>query len=661
MDFGLPHEEIVERWIRKARIVYEDQHLILDIKEGDVPGAIVKRNVYDQYLRKGNESHYIFNTKITDIYKEKQAYIVRSEKGDFSADIIVHAAGANARDIDNFLNIKRYPISHIGTTLQYVIDVKPQSLGSFYSDGIDFHVDPERIGAGYIWIFPRKDTLVMGIGAEVKTILDKGIHLEKVLNDFARTYFKKNGITKYKIIDREGAIVPFKMRSSMDVFLVGDALGAVNLIHGGGIYQARKSGVLAAQSIVSKLKGDREAIGKYYKDVADFFENYERKWDRRLKKDFKKRIFIKGLLNFAKNNRKIKEAIGIIYASQKSHRIAYTAIKEEIYSIIQSYLDSRLKKYIEIIDKGIHKYLDGNGELDLLMKDAMDGGRRLRSALTLIGADMWGINQEYIMPVAIAYEMSHTASLLHDDVIDNGLKRRGKDSFYIRHGLSSAITVGDALLIKSFEMLSLLPFEKEVIKRLIKNGTEVGIAACKGEIWDSNFTKKSLIDMTIEKYIKLVSLKTGSLIEGSFLAPAIIKKLPDDVYRKVLGFANQLGIAFQIYDDSKDVYASEDVTKKTMYNDLKVLRATPMLIYTYRNADEREKRAIFNSIGTEEGVDIILKLYKKYNALSFAKDSAKKFLINARNLLYSFPNNKARGILEDIVESFYMWSDSYNP
>ncbi len=202
------------------------------------------------------------------------------------------------------------------------------------------------------------------------------------------------------------------------------------------------------------------------------------------------------------------------------------------------------------------------------------GGKRVRPALTLMACSVFAdVIQAAIKP-ALAFEVFHNFTLLHDDIMDNSTFRRGKETVHEKWNTNIAILSGDAMSILSYHIL--FESEDKYHKRLFKIFNAMALQVCEGQQWDINF--ESRMDVSVQEYLKMVELKTAVLIAASLKAGAITggaEQLESDLMYE---FGRHLGIAFQIRDDYLDVFGDPDVFGKKIGKDILCNKKTILLI-----------------------------------------------------------------------------------
>lgn len=192
------------------------------------------------------------------------------------------------------------------------------------------------------------------------------------------------------------------------------------------------------------------------------------------------------------------------------------------------------------------------------------GGKRIRPVLTLLACDLFGGNIEDAINAAVALEMFHNFTLIHDDIMDKAPLRRGKPTVYKKWNTDIAILSGDTLFAKAYQIA--INTKEKFLKKVLIVLTNVAIDVCEGQQYDMNFETNK--DVSIEKYIDMIRLKTAALIGSCLKAGAIIGNAPDEDADNIYKFGENLGIAFQLKDDLLDIYGDETVFGKKEGGDI---------------------------------------------------------------------------------------------
>ena len=253
-------------------------------------------------------------------------------------------------------------------------------------------------------------------------------------------------------------------------------------------------------------------------------------------------------------------------------------------------------------------------------------GKRVRPVLTLMAADSITNNFENALPAALAIEIFHNFSLVHDDIMDNALYRRGRLSVHKKWNRNSAILSGDAMLILSYK--SLENYKSETYVKMNKVLTDSALDVCKGQQMDMNFTDK--IDINESQYFEMIKLKTAVLIGAAIKMGVLAVGADENVCRFFYEFGLNLGILFQLQDDYLDVFGEENIFGKVSGGDIKENKRTLFFVHSIEN-------------GSKDDVESLLNLY------SFqSKDFDKK----KREVINIFKKNKSDIYLRNIIDNY---------
>ncbi len=271
-------------------------------------------------------------------------------------------------------------------------------------------------------------------------------------------------------------------------------------------------------------------------------------------------------------------------------------------------LEIEINRFKQVVDEEISRTLSKETAIPPRLKEAMAysleaGGKRLRPFLCMSGAELNGCQPRTVLPMALALEMFHTASLIHDDLpcMDNDSLRRGKPSNHVVFGEGLAMLAGDSLLLWAFEFAleGLAPFfpAERILRALHVFAQAVGPAGvCAGQVLDTDPLSKGS-DPDFVRQIAL--LKTGTLIRASLLAGGILGGLSEERETALYNYGTHLGIAFQVVDDLLDKTGTAEKLGKTPGKDDAQGKLTFLSAYGLENAREialKESRAAAQSL-----------------------------------------------------------------
>ena len=319
--------------------------------------------------------------------------------------------------------------------------------------------------------------------------------------------------------------------------------------------------------------------------------------------------------------------------------------------INNSYFD--LKNSVEekliLVEEKIKNKL--TSEVDLVQKISdyhiETGGKRLRALLTLGSSKLCGyLKGGRDINLAACVELIHGATLLHDDVIDNSDVRRGKKTTNIIWGNQSSILAGDYLLSRCFEMM-VEDGNLEILKLLSSTSAKIA----QGEILQ--LQHKGEVDMLEETYLKIISSKTAVLFSAATKVGAILAERNNKEKEALEFYGKNLGLTFQIADDTLDYNSNINLFGKNTGNDFYEGKITLPIILLFQQVNDSEKKQlenIFNkNIRSENDFSDVLKLISKYKIISKCYKKAEHFINLASNSLSIFKDTGEKKILENLT------------
>lgn len=213
------------------------------------------------------------------------------------------------------------------------------------------------------------------------------------------------------------------------------------------------------------------------------------------------------------------------------------------------------------------------------------GGKHLRSALTLMGCNVFSEDLTPAIKPALGLEIFHNFTLLHDDIMDKAATRRGKPTVHIQWNENAAILSGDAMLIKAYQYIAQCP--ANVLPEVLSLFSQTAIEVCEGQQYDMNFETQTSV--TEAEYLRMIELKTAVLLAASLKIGALIGGATPAQASSLYQFGIHIGIAFQLQDDYLDVYGDPAVFGKKIGGDISCNKKTFLLIRALANADATQK------------------------------------------------------------------------
>lgn len=275
------------------------------------------------------------------------------------------------------------------------------------------------------------------------------------------------------------------------------------------------------------------------------------------------------------------------------------------------------------------------------------GGKRFRSVLTLSSAALCGYRGSFHIELAAAIEFFHTATLLHDDVIDNSSMRRGKSSVFSIWGNKESILAGDYLLGKAFHLIG-----KTGVPDIYKTISNAAVIISEGEFLQLQNTGKIIKEESV--YFEIINAKTAILFASACKAGGEIAQVSDVVKENLYSYGLNLGMAFQIIDDVLDYVSDESVMGKKPGEDFLGKKTTLPVIIAYRESNSEEckfwERSICGSDKEEGNFLEALEILKKYNAIEKSADIAKSFIEKAGESLSVFEDSEIKNCLNNLLD-----------
>jgi len=307
---------------------------------------------------------------------------------------------------------------------------------------------------------------------------------------------------------------------------------------------------------------------------------------------------------------------------------------DEKLILVEEKIKTKLLSKVELVDEMTKYHL-------------RTGGKRLRALLTLISAKICGYTKgSRDINLAACVELIHAATLMHDDVIDKGKTRRGKKTLNHIWGNKSSILVGDYLLSRCFEMM-VEDGNNEVLKLLSSTSAEIS----QGEVLQLQY--ESEIDMLEETYLKIISAKTASLFAAATKVGSIIANKENKIKDALEFYGKNLGLTFQIADDTLDYNSELKLFGKDIGNDFYEGKITLPIILLYQKSKNDEKKKLKELFKkkerSEEEFKFVLSIIKKYSIIIECHRKAEHFINLASNSLSVFELTKEKEILQNLT------------
>ena len=253
------------------------------------------------------------------------------------------------------------------------------------------------------------------------------------------------------------------------------------------------------------------------------------------------------------------------------------------------------------------------------------GGKRLRPILTLMICDLYGTNYNKAFDAALAIEVFHNFTLAHDDIMDNALIRRGKETVHEKWDVNTGILSGDAMLILAYQCFE--SFEPELYKKLMLLFNKTAMEVCEGQQWDIEFENRN--NVSISEYLKMITLKTSVLLASAMKMGAIIAKVNGNELEAIYNFGLNLGIAFQLQDDYLDTFGNSKDFGKQIGGDITENKKTFLFLKTLEVAGDDEKSRLLNLYSSKkksaQKIEEVTNIFKNNNIEQYTLNKIKFF------------------------------------
>src|ERR1700743_3302136 len=254
------------------------------------------------------------------------------------------------------------------------------------------------------------------------------------------------------------------------------------------------------------------------------------------------------------------------------------------------------------------------------------GGKRMRPALLLMACDLFGGDVEAAIPPALAIEVFHNFTLMHDDIMDNAPLRRGKVTVHERWNPNVGILSGDVMLIEGYKLM--MQVDEHLLRPILNIFNETAVGVCEGQQLDMEFETRN--NVSIDEYINMIRLKTAVVLGGALKIGAIIGGASANDADLIHTFGEQLGIAFQLQDDILDVYGNPEKFGKLVGGDIISNKKTYLLLKALELADshqstELNKWLTNSNTDPKDKVTAVTELYNQLQIRHYAEEAMQAY------------------------------------
>ncbi len=265
-----------------------------------------------------------------------------------------------------------------------------------------------------------------------------------------------------------------------------------------------------------------------------------------------------------------------------------------------------------------------------------NGGKRIRPLLTLMAADLFELDVEAVINPALAIEIFHNFSLLHDDLMDNADLRRGNPTVHKKWNANTAILSGDAMVIEAYRYIAKVP--RHYLPEVLNLFSTTAMDICIGQQYDMDFEKRT--DVTEAEYIEMIRLKTAVLIGTALKIGAIISGAPDRDADALYEHGINIGLAFQLKDDLLDVYGDPKTFGKKIGGDIISNKKTFLLIKALKSPGPAQGKELKRWLSAkdfdpEEKIAAVKNIYDELNLKAISEKLIEKYYLASLDCLAS--------------------------
>ena len=316
-------------------------------------------------------------------------------------------------------------------------------------------------------------------------------------------------------------------------------------------------------------------------------------------------------------------------------------------------MQQEIREIVELDFKKVDNFIINNLHSEVSLVESIGnyiveaGGKRMRPILVLLAARSCGIEDDQHIPMAAVIEFIHTATLLHDDVVDMSTLRRGRPTVNAEWNNPSSVLVGDFIYSRAFQIL--VQINNMEVMGVIANTTN---KIAEGEVLQ--LIEKQNPETSEESYIRVIRNKTAILFEAAAHCGAILAKAKKETTRELQAFGMHLGMAFQLIDDFLDYAGDAKELGKNIGDDLAEGKSTLPLIYAIKNGENSQRNLIKKSLSAKnlpkEMLEDVIQIVRSSGGLDYTQNLAKAEAKAALQCLQSLANSSYRNSLEKMVD-----------
>lgn len=319
-----------------------------------------------------------------------------------------------------------------------------------------------------------------------------------------------------------------------------------------------------------------------------------------------------------------------------------------------------MEERARMVEREIDRWVSRGLEPEILARATRHlleaGGKRLRPCLALTACEAVGGKAEDALEAAAAIELLHNFTLIHDDIMDQDEFRRNVKTVHVLLGVPVAVIAGDALFAKVFEAMAAnakrLGLEGARVVELFDAVSKASFEICQGQVLDMLFEGRA--DVSEAEYMRMISGKTGALLEASMKVGALLGKGEPEQVRALAEYGRLIGLAFQMRDDVLGVAGEQEKFGKPIGSDVREGKQTLIVVRALATAQQEDKSTLLRALGKQDASEAELKtaidVLKRAGAIDYVAERARELIAQAKSKLKALPESRAREILSELAD-----------
>ncbi|MGV8085826.1 MAG: polyprenyl synthetase family protein [Candidatus Bilamarchaeum sp.] len=282
------------------------------------------------------------------------------------------------------------------------------------------------------------------------------------------------------------------------------------------------------------------------------------------------------------------------------------------------------------------------------------GGKRIRPLLCMVCCSAFGADPKSVLDPSVIIELFHNFTLIHDDIEDDSLFRRGEPTLHVSHGLAMALNSGDALytfLLRELIYLKLPKYDVSILQKMYLDAFK---RVVDGQGIEISWIRDGRFDISEDEYLHMINGKTSALMGLSCQAGAYIAGADTKTQNSLREFGEKIGLAFQIQDDVLNLIGDFEKYKKEIGGDISEGKRTLIVVHFFKKATKSEKTKLISILSSKtkdkktiaEAIDLL----KKYDSISYAKEYSRSLVEDAKSSLLIMPKSKDRDTLLELAK-----------